>query len=341
MLSLIFLVVLFLPFALVGGLALLWKSKRRQILRWTVLSYLGIIPIFFLGVGPYAMARILTHAGSRPLDLKLKETPADYGVQFESITFETSDGLRLNGWWIPPTSKDGVLICTHGLFRTRVEMLARAMVAAKSGYGVLLYDSRSHGKSEKGIVSLGCHETNDVLGAIQYVLNRYEGRPAPKLVLMGISMGAVTTLLAATQTKHYAAIVVDSPFSSIEETVIDHTWLFFKLPRYPFTPLFMFWFSKFSGCDPRLVNSNLALKHLLPVPILFIGSEGDRRIGPDIARHLYQESDSPQKRIKIFGGDVGHGASYRLHPADYAALLVNFLDHALSSGTSGTVSSAH
>jgi len=341
MLSLIFLAILFLPFAFVGGLAFLWKSKRRRILRWTLLSYLGAIPFFFFVVGPYAMARILTHAGSRPLDLKLKETPADFGVNFESITFESKDGLHLNGWWIPPTTKDGVLICTHGLFRTRVEMLARAMVAAKSGYGVLLYDSRSHGKSEKGVVSLGCHEANDVLGAIQYVLTLYQARPAPKIVLMGISMGAVTTLLAAAQSDRYVAIVVDSPFSDIEETVIDHSWLFFKLPRYPFTPLFLFWFSRFSGCDPRMVNSHLALRHLLPVPMLFIGSEGDRRIGPDVARHLYQESDSPLKRIKIFGDDVGHGAAYRLHPDIYAGVLVDFLDQALANGSSGTASGAH
>ncbi len=341
MLSLIFLGILFIPFALVGGLALFWKSKRRLILRWTLFSYLGAIPIFFLVVGPYAMARILTHAGSRPLDLRLRETPADYGVNFESIAFESRDGLHLNGWWIPPTTKDGVLICTHGLFRTRVEMLSRAIVAAKSGYGVLLYDSRSHGKSEKGVVSLGCHEASDVLGAIQYVHNRYEGHPAPKLVLMGISMGAVTTLLAAAQSSDYVAIVVDSPFSSIEETVVDHTWLFFKLPRYPFTPLFLYWFSKFSGCDPRLTDSHLALKHLLPVPMLFIGSEGDRRIGPDVARHLYQESDSPSKHIKIFGKDVGHGAAYRLHPDDYAAVLVDFLDHTLANGASGAAAGAH
>ena len=325
-----------LPFALVGSLAFFWKSKRRLILRWSVLSYLGAIPILFLGFGPYGMARILTHAGSRPQDLRLKETPADYCFNFEPITFKSTDGLQLKGWLIAPTIKNGILICTHGLFRTRVEMLARSMAAAKSGYGVLLYDSRSHGSSEKGIVSLGCYEANDVLGAIQYVLHRYEGQPAPKIVLMGISMGAVTTLLAAAQSNNYAAIVVDSPFSSVEETVIDHTWLFFKLPRYPFTPLFLHWFSSLSGCDPRQVNSHLALKHILSVPVLFIGSEGDRRIGAEVARHLYQESDSPQKRIKIFGNDVGHGAAYRLHPEIYANILVDFLDQAVADGSPAT-----
>jgi uncharacterized protein len=135
--------------------------------------------------------------------------------------------------------------------------------------------------------------------------------------------------------------VVDSPFSSVEETVIDHSWLFFKLPRYPFTPLFLFWFKKFTGCDPAQINSYEALKQALPVPVLFIGSEGDQRIGPEVAEHLYQESNSSVKRIKIFGHEVGHGAAYRLHPEVYANLLVDFLDRAVNNGSSNTALASH
>src|SRR3990172_8783846 len=138
MLSLLLLGFLLLPFALIGGgLAFLWRSKRRRVLRWTFFCYLAAVSMLFFGIGPFVMARLLTHAGSRPPDLRLKDTPADYGVKFEYVRFRSLDGLELKGWWIPPSSKDGVLICTHGLFRTRVEMLARAMAAAKSGYGAL------------------------------------------------------------------------------------------------------------------------------------------------------------------------------------------------------------
>ncbi|MFN8008078.1 MAG: alpha/beta fold hydrolase [Terriglobia bacterium] len=330
MFSLIVLAVLMLPFAIISGIACFWKSKRAWFFRRMLWSYLAAIPLLFFGFGPYWVAKRICRAHSRPMDMRLKETPATYGVQYEAITFQSADGLHLNGWWIPPSSKDAILIGTHGLFRTKVELLARTVDATKAGYGALLYDSRSHGTSDHGVVSLGCHEANDVLGAIRYVQHRYDGKPAPKIVLMGVSMGAVTTLLAAAQSSEYAAIIVDSPFSSLEETAVDHAWLFFKLPRYPFTPLFLFWYRQCSGCDPAWVDSNIAVKHLQPVPILFMGSAGDRRIGAEVARRLYQESDSSMKRIKIFGADVGHGAAYRLHPNDYSQALLDFMDQAIS-----------
>src|SRR5262249_52814962 len=161
------------------------------------------------------------------------------------IAFQAQDSLQLKGWFIPSSSKNAILLCTHGLFRNRVEMLSRAMAAVKAGYGALLYDSRSHGTSSRGLVSLGYYEKNDVLGAIRYIEDRYRGNEtSPKIVLMGISMGAVTTLQAAAESKDYFALVLDSPFSSFKDTIADHTWLFLGLPRYPFVPLFLFWFQR-------------------------------------------------------------------------------------------------
>ena len=331
MFTLIILGILFLPFLVIGGgISIFWKKKRRLILRWCGVLYLITVLVMILGVGPYLMAWAVTHAGSRPPDLKLKDTPADFGVAYEDMVFEAQDSLRLKGWFIPPTRKNAVLLCTHGLFRTRVEMLVRAIAAVKAGYGALLYDSRSHGASDKGIVSLGYYERNDVLGGIRYIQHRYQDASvSPKIVLMGISMGAVATLEAAAESKSYCAVVLDSPFSSLEETVVDHTWLFLKLPRYPFPSLFLFWFRHLTGFAPQQVNAHEALQHMQPVPLLIISSRGDRRISPEVARSLYQESRSPMKKLEIFGKDVGHGAAARLHPEAYATLLVNFLDTAL------------
>jgi len=331
MFTLIVLGLLFLPFLVIGGgISIFWKKKRRVILRWCGTLYLIAVLAMILGVGPYLMAWAVTHASSRPPDLRLKDTPADFGVVYEDIAFEAQDSLQLKGWFIPPSRKNAVLLCTHGLFRTRVEMLARAMAAVKAGYGALLYDSRSHGASNKGIVSLGYYERNDVLGAIRYVQRRYQDVPtSPKIVLMGISMGAVATLEAAAESKDYSAVVLDSPFSSLEETVVDHTWLFLKLPRYPFPSLFLFWFRHLAGFIPQQVNTHEALQRIQPVPLLIISSQGDRRIRPEVAGSLYQESRSPMKKLEIFGKDVGHGAAARLYPEAYATLLVNFLDTAL------------
>ena len=323
--------VLLLFAVLGGGLALFWRSKRKKILRRTGIAYLVVVPIILLGVGPFWMARFVTRAGTRPPDMRLKDTPADSGVPFEAVQFQATDGVTLSGWWIAPTQENVVVLLSHGLFRNRIEMLSRAMALAKAGYGALLYDSRNHGTSQKGVVSLGFYEAQDVLGGMAYIRSRTgTSAAAPaKIVLMGVSMGAVATLRAASESNGYAALILDSPFASIRETIADHAWLFFKLPRFTFPPIFLFWFQRFAGFDVDQVDSHTAMTRVQPVPLLMISSQGDRRMRPEVARQLFEESRSPVKKIEIFGQDAGHGAAARLHPDQYAALIVGFLDKTL------------
>jgi pimeloyl-ACP methyl ester carboxylesterase len=321
-----------LLFALLGGgLALFWKAKRKTILRRTGIAYLLAVPLLLLGVGPFWMARFVSRAGTRPPDMRLKDTPADFGVSFEAVQFQASDGLILSAWWIAPTHKNAVVLLSHGLFRNRVEMLSRAVALAKAGYGAVLYDSRNHGASQKGLVSLGFYETQDVLGGMAYIRSRTgsSGSAPAQVVLMGVSMGAVATLRAASESSGYAALILDSPFDSIRETIAHHSWLFFGLPRFTFPPLFLFWFQCFAGFDVDQVDSHTAMARVQPVPLLMIASQGDRRMRPEVASQLFEESRSPVKKLEMFGQDAGHGAAARLHPDEYAALLVGFLNKVL------------
>jgi pimeloyl-ACP methyl ester carboxylesterase len=331
MITLILLGILFVPFLLIGGgTALFWKRKRRAILLWSGVGYAVAVLIVIFGVGPYLAAWAITNAGTRLPDRRLKDTPAEYGLRYEEVVFPARDALRLRGWFIPPASRQTLLICTHGLFRNRIEMLPRMVPLIRAGYGALLYDSRSHGTSDRGITSLGYYERNDVLGAIQYVRQRYQdAADQPRIVLMGVSMGAVATLEAATESKDYAALILDSPFATVKQAVMTHSWLLLKLPRYTFPPLFMYWFQRLAGFDADRLDAYKALTRVDPVPLLLIASEGDERIGPGVARGLYRDSSSPVKRIEIFGKDVPHGAAARIYPDKYSALLLSFLESAL------------
>ncbi|MEW5978155.1 MAG: alpha/beta fold hydrolase [Acidobacteriota bacterium] len=334
MATLYLLVALLVLFVVITApLAFFWKSKRRGILRASTLGFFMAAPIVLFVLTPYLLARFIVHAGSRPPDLRLKDTPADYGIGYETISFETPDGKVLSGWFVAPRGKNIVLICTHGLFRTRVEVLSRAMGAAKAGYGALLYDSRSHGSSDKGVVSFGYHEKNDVLGAIRCVRTKLAGvNPKPRIVLFGISMGAMTTLQAATVTRDYAGVILDSPFLSVKQTIADHARLFFALPKAPFVPLFLFWFARMAHVDVDVLDAEQALKGAQPVPLLLIASEGDRRMGIKPALRLYGLCGPQRAQLKVFGKDVSHGAAGRLHPEEYSCLLIKFLE-SLENGT--------
>jgi fermentation-respiration switch protein FrsA (DUF1100 family) len=139
-------------------------------------------------------------------------------------------------------------------------------------------------------------------------------------------MGAVATLEAAAETHGYEALILDSPFASLRGTVVRHSWLFLKMPPFPFPSIFLFWFQRLTHVDPDRVDARNALKRIEPVPMLFLTSEGDQRISAETVRGLYERAETPAKQLKVFGTDVPHGASARLHPEEYDATLLSFLD---------------
>ncbi len=333
MITLALLGLLLLPFLIVGGgMALFTGISRHLIVRWAAIIYLCSAVILLFGIGPYLAAWTIVHSGTRPPDRNLKDTPRRFGIPYEDIVFSAQDGLKLSGWFVPPAGRNAILIGTHGLFRNRVELLDRTVPVMRAGYGVLLYDTRSHGSSEKGLISLGYHERNDVLGATSYIHRRYQdAAEAPKVILMGVSMGAAATLEAAVETSDYAALILDSPFSDIRNTVARHCWLLLRLPRHPFSSLFLFWFERLADFDPDRVNSHKAIVRATPVPLMIIASEGDVRMGTADARALRDESRSTLKVLKVFGKEVGHGSAGRIYPEPYGSLIVGFLSGALGS----------
>ena len=136
---------------------------------------------------PYAFARLVTRAGTRPMDLRLTTSPSDYDLDFENVSFTSADGVRLSGWYLGGASSDVAIACGHGLFRSRREVLDRAAFFRKQGYDTLVFDFRRHGESEGERVTLGFDERLDLLGAVEFLK---EKKPGVKIVLYGVSMGA-------------------------------------------------------------------------------------------------------------------------------------------------------
>jgi alpha-beta hydrolase superfamily lysophospholipase len=118
---------------------------------------------------------------------------------------------------------------THGLFRSRYELVERGVDLWKRGYGVLLYDLRRHGLSRAEFSTIGYMGRHDVEAALAYVRAR---APGERVVLYGVSMGAAATLLAAAESDGVAAVVADSSFLSLTHTVYHHlAWR--RIPVYP------------------------------------------------------------------------------------------------------------
>src|SRR2546423_5379448 len=178
---------------------------------------------------PWLLSFAVTKAGTRPDERRRTDTPAQQGATYEDVTFNSTDGNQLSGWYLPNRARAVTIIMTHGLFRSRYEMLDRGIELWRAGYSVLLYDLRRHGRSPAEFSTIGYDERHDVEAAARFARSR---APGQKLVLMGVSMGAAATLLAAAEearAQDILAVVAESSFLSFEDTVRHHVSLL-RLP---------------------------------------------------------------------------------------------------------------
>jgi len=141
--------------------------------------------------------------------------PKDCGLDYEDVTFKTSDGVNLSGWLIKGGT-DKVIIQSHfgvqcsragytpkdkgliTLWKTDISFLNQAKYLVNAGYSVLMYDFRNHGNSETGTcpwISWGSEESKDVIAAVDFITNRPDFTDS-KIGLLSICMGAGSTTYA-------------------------------------------------------------------------------------------------------------------------------------------------
>jgi len=307
------------------------KTGRRwvRVLKRIAISLLVILILLIYGVFPFMLSSFVPRAGTRPMDRNLTQTPSTYGAEYKDVQFVASDGVSLSGWLLPSRSKHVTIVYSHGLFRSRRELLERAVDFWKLGYGALLYDSRNHGDSGKAFVTLGYTERFDVEGAVKFLR---EQAPTDKIVSFGISMGAAAALLAAAETPEIDAVIADSSFLSFQDTTSHHVRLL-RLPAFPLANELRFFIQRNAGFDGRSLNPLEAVVKLGDRPAMFISAARDRRMPPSIADTLYQTSQSPKKDLLVIDGpqaDV-HGHAYQANSQLYIQRVSAFLDWAIDS----------
>jgi pimeloyl-ACP methyl ester carboxylesterase len=294
--------------------------------RWKriLLGFVAALLLFVTVGVPYLLAVLITRAGTGPMDLGLTSSPADYGLSFEEVTFTSTDGVAISGWFLPGGTRNAVVACGHGLFRSRREVLDRAAFFRQQGYDTLLFDFRRHGKSGGERVTLGYQERRDFEGAVEFLRKE---RPEAPVVLYGVSMGAGAALLAARETPAVVAVVADSPFLNIEHTVVHHVKLIFGLPRFPFASELLWFLEMRGGFDREDFDLEAAAEALGERPLLVIAGSEDDRMPPDLQKRVAEASKSPLSRFVSFAG-AGHGAAYRVATEAYQREILSFLERA-------------
>src|SRR4051794_4317067 len=186
---------------LVGlGLWRLWRSRRRsgrlrrRLVRRSAYVVVAALAAYFVAQ-PVLFAYAVTH-------VQRAVVPVDeLGVAHEDVTFQTSDGLTLRGWYIP--SHNGAAVVD---FPGRLGTQAHARMLARHGYGVLLFDRRGEGRSEGAGNLLGWGGDKDIIAAVDWLKQRPDVDRG-RIGGIGLSVGGELMLEAAAKDPDLAAVV--------------------------------------------------------------------------------------------------------------------------------------
>lgn len=245
---------------------------------------------------------------------------------FEPVTITSFDGKKLFARYYHVTEGAPVQIMFHGYKSSAIlDFSGGSNLAVKMGHNCLVVDQRSHGKSDGRIITFGIQERKDCLSWVHYAQTRF-GEDIP-IILVGLSMGAATVLMAADQNlpDNVKGIIADCPYSS-PKAIIKKVCRDIHFPpnfMYPFIRLGALLFGHF-----RLEESSpVAAVQKARIPILLIHGEADHFVPCEMSAEIQKACASPVTRITI--PEAGHGISYLVAPEKYEAAILQFMNEIL------------
>lgn len=261
-------------------------------------------------------------------DVIIKGANNILNAPYEKVTTTSRDGIKLVGRYYHVKDGAPVSIIFHG-YRSNIgtDCNGGYYLSVKNGYNVLVVYQRGHRESGGKTITFGVKERYDCLDWIAYVNERF-GEEIP-ILLMGLSMGAATVLMAAglDLPSNVKGIMADCGFSSPKEILQE----VIRKMKYPLriTYFFVRMSAKIFGhFDPEEASAVEALKNA-KVPVLIIHGDDDRFVPCRMSRDNYDACASA-KEILIVPG-AGHGLSYCVDAKAYEKAVQDFMDRVLET----------
>lgn len=195
----------------------------------------------------------------------------------QAVTFDTADGLRLNGWLFARGGAEarGTVLVFNGNAGNRAYRVPLATALVRRGFQVLLFDYRGFGDnagspSESGLA-------RDARAAREYLMGRRDV-DASRLIYFGESLGTAVAVELAVEHPP-AALVLRSPFTSMADVGQYHYWW---LP-----------------VRALIKDSYATLERIGRVksPLLVIAGERDSIVPIDQSRRVYDAATSAPKKF--------------------------------------------
>lgn len=310
-----------------------------SVLIWCLLGFIVII----VSVGYYVFVKACLRRKELPWMVEEEIKKTGYGKYYQCIVtsdgwlkehnaqdvyINSTDGLKLHGYWIPVDNPRGTILLAHGYRSTFLVDFGLAFVFYHSlGMNILVPNQRSHGESEGKYITFGVKESEDMKCWINFHNNTFGNH---QMILSGLSMGASTMLYLADQKlpQNVKCIIADCGFTS-PKAILDEVFRsVVHIPSGPFlwsADLFARQFADFSLSqkDTRKVLAEAKL------PVLMIHGLEDDFVPCDMTQQGFDACNGNKELLLV--ESAGHGTSFLLNKKMYTETVIAFLEKYLDN----------
>jgi fermentation-respiration switch protein FrsA (DUF1100 family) len=223
------------------------------------------------------------------------------GLEFEDVHFQSEDGTKLHGWFVPHASTSRAILYCHGNAE-QVGDLAPLAAHLRDTLqaSIFLFDYRGYGFSEGRPNEIGC--LADGRAAQHWLAKRVGAKPS-QIILMGRSLGGgVAVALAADDGAR--ALILENTFPSAVDVAAHH---------FPWLPVRWLMSNRYDSLS-RIARYN--------GPLYQIHGESDDLVPPAFGWCLFEACPSHEKHFREIAGR-GHND---LWPSSYYVDLAEFLN---------------
>lgn len=235
-----------------------------------------------------------SHDGVNPVKSLLRHWRG--GSRLERIT---SNGVRINGWFIPYTGASYTLLFCHGNAGNISHRLHKLYILRELGLNICIFDYRGFGRSQGCPSEHGIYKDAEAVYDYLVLQRKIESN---KIILYGESLGTAVTVDLASK-KNIGAMILEGSFSCGKD--VGRAW-------YPLLPRFLF-SDKF--------NSLKKIKNI-EYRKLFIHAKEDEVIPIVLARKLFQAAAPPKEFIEIHGT---HNDAFSESQREYSDCISGFI----------------
>ncbi|MZQ82429.1 alpha/beta fold hydrolase [Paenibacillus sp. 5J-6] len=296
--------------------------RKKRLVLTILISFLTLCTSLLLAFHAY-IAWTLARPHIDPLH---SDPMRAVGLPYSSVTFPSMNASsNLDGWFIPAPS-DKTVIFSHGYGGNREELWVPLYNLARElhlqNYNVLMFDYGYVHPGNEHVMTGGIQESQELLGAINYV-KHLSGGP---IYVWGFSMGAGTALQAALQNgTDISGMILDSTFMLNPDTLYHNMKQVVNVPKFPSLPLVRLFFPLLNGVSLHEVPYKKVTSTAYSMPIYFIHGTEDYKAPYEMVEDIFKVQNNEQSKLWIIP-KAQHELLYRAEPKKYVRSTLSFLN---------------